>query len=219
MLGGLTRVGVGVLLARQSGANVATMRARSHLPPFAAWRHCGARVGFEVGFFLERDGGVRVEGHTVAVQDGQPFSVGYAIELDDRWHTHSARVWGQSSDGRHSVALDSDGEGRWTVDGVGMPDLDGCLDVDLESSSLTNAFPMHRLGLGPGEAADAPAAYVGALDLHVGRLEQRYARIDDGAELRRYDYTSSTFDFRGELTYDEAGLVLDYPGIATRVQV
>ena len=25
--------------------------------------------------------------------------------------------------------------------------LDGCLDVDLESSSLTNAFPVHRLGL------------------------------------------------------------------------
>lgn len=195
------------------------MGASLHLPPFAVWRHRDARDGFEASFFVAADSGVRVEGHTVAVEDGQPFSVGYAIELDDRWHTRSARVWGHSSDGRHTVALDTDGDGRWTVDGVAAAHLDGCLDVDLESSSLTNAFPMHRLGLRPGEAADAPAAYVRALDLDIARLEQRYVRIDDdAADRQRYDYTSSTFDFRCELAYDESGLVLEYPGIATRVQ-
>jgi hypothetical protein len=42
-------------------------------------------------------------------------------------------------------------------------------------------------------------------------------RIDDGAGLARYAYTSPAFDFRCELVYDEVGLVLDYPGLATRV--
>lgn len=46
------------------------------------------------------------------------------------------------------------------------------LDVDLESSALTNALPVHRMGLGIEPAADAPAAYVRALDLSVDRLEQ-----------------------------------------------
>jgi uncharacterized protein len=59
---------------------------------------------------------------------------------------------------------------------------------------------------------------VRALDLNVCRLEQRYVRIDEGAGRERYDYTSSTFDFQCELTYDESGLVLDYPGIATRLR-
>jgi hypothetical protein len=88
--------------------------------------------------------------------------------------------------------------------------------VDLESSSLTNAFPVRRLGLPPGGRAEAPAAYVRALDLHVDRLEQRYVRIDDGTGLERYDYASPAFDFRCELVYDQAGLVIDYPGIAAR---
>ena len=195
------------------------MRAGPQLPPFAAWRHRDARDGFEVVFFFAGGDGLRVEGHTVAVEDGQPFSVAYAIELDDRWNTRSARVCGESSDGRRTIVLDTDGRGRWTVGGVAAAHLDGCLDVDLESSALTNAFPIHRLALGPGEAADAPAAYVRALDLDVRRLEQRYVRIDQGVDRPTYDYTSSTFDFRCELAYDEAGLVLEYPGIATRVHV
>ena len=32
----------------------------------------------------------------------------------------------------------------------------------------------------------------------------------------RYRYRAPSFDFECELVYDESGLVLDYPGIATR---
>ena len=94
--------------------------------------------------------------------------------------------------------------------------MDGCLDVDLESSSLTNAFPVERLGLDIGETAPAPAAYVRAADLSVERLEQRYVRLDNGPLGERYRYTAPGFDFECELTYDEFGLVIDYPGLATR---
>jgi hypothetical protein len=186
------------------------------LPPFAAWRHRATRDGFEVVFFDEEDGGPRIEGHTAAVEDGEPFAVRYAIELDERWRTRSAQVWGRSAHGTRAVMLQADGQGAWLVDGHPAPDLDGCLDVDLESSSLTNAFPVRRLRLLPGGQAEAPAAYVRAVDLHVERLEQRYVRIDDGTALQRYDYASPAFNFRCELLYDESGLVIDYPGIATR---
>jgi hypothetical protein len=192
------------------------MPPASGLPPFAAWRHRDSRDGFEVVFFEGRDGGSRIEGHTAALEDGEPFAVRYAIELDERWRTRSAQVWGQSSRGRRAVTLQADGHGSWLVDGRPAPHLDGCLDVDLESSSLTNAFPVRRLCLSPGGGAEAPAAYVRAVDLDVDRLEQRYVRIDDGSGLQRYDYTSPAFNFRCELVYDEAGLVIDYPEIATR---
>lgn len=192
------------------------MNPDSRLPPFAAWRHRDARDGFEIAFFDPRDEGLHVEGHTVAVEDGEPVVVRYAVELDRRWHTRSAHVTGRSSRGTRTALLEADGRGSWLVDGRAAPHLDGCLDVDLESSSLTNAFPMHRLGLAPGDRADAPAAYVRALDLAVERLEQGYVRIDDGSGLQRYDYTAPAFDFRCELAYDAAGLVLDYPGIASR---
>jgi hypothetical protein len=186
------------------------------LPSFAAWRHRDAREGFEVAFMRSDGDGQVLEGHTAAVEDGAAWAVSYRIALDARWVTRSARVSGSSAAGRHEVTLDADGAGGWRIDGDAAPHLDGCLDVDLESSALTNALPVHRLGLEPGGAAEAPAAYVRALGLGVERLEQRYVRTDDGGERERYDYSAPRFGFRCELVYDESGLVLDYPGIAVR---
>ena len=168
--------------------------------------------------FLHPDGdGCRVEGHTAAVEDGDAWAVGYAIALDRDWVTRSARVSNLAAAGRRELRLEVVRPGRWLVDGEPAPQLDGCLDVDLESSSLTNAFPVHHLGLEVGQEAEAPAAYVRALDLAVERLEQRYVRLDDDGDRRRFHYTSPAFDFECELSYDASGLVLDYPGIAVRV--
>ena len=72
------------------------------------------------------------------------------------------------------------------------------------------------MGLAPGVRAAAPAAYVRAVGLAVQRLEQAYLRAPDEADRQRYDYTAPVFDFACRLLYDESGLVLDYPGIATR---
>jgi hypothetical protein len=176
-----------------------------------------ARDGFEVVFFDAADDGVRIDGHTTALEDGEPYAVEFTIELDDRWHTRRGLVTGRSSRGRRSVELEADGAGGWIVDGQPAPRLDGCLDLDLEASSLTNAFPVRRLRLSPGEAAPAPAAYVRTLDLTVDRLEQHYRRTDKGTARERYDYAAPSFGFACELVYDESGLVLDYPGLATRV--
>jgi hypothetical protein len=178
------------------------------LPRFAAWRHIDARSGFEVVFF----DGHHLEGDTAAVEEGEAWAVSYAISVDSRWATRSAHVTTRTASGRHEVTVEADGAGHWRVDGEAAPELDGCLDVDLESSALTNAFPVHRLQLEIGQAAEAPAAYVRALDLRVERLEQRYTRLED----ERYHYSSPAFGVETELAYDEFGLVLDYPGIAVR---
>ena len=139
----------------------------------------------------------------------------YEIHVDNAWSTRTARVTGRTSAGSRTVVLDTDGRGRWRVDGRSAPHLEGCLDVDLESSAMTNTLPVHRLSLRPKQRAAAPAAYVRAVDLTVERLEQEYIRTSDEAQ-QRYDYTAPAFDFACQLAYDEAGLLLTYPGIATR---
>ena len=187
------------------------------LPATAAWRHLDARDGFEVVFLRRESGGYHVEGHSTAVEEGEAWGIRYVITLDRSWATRSARVTGRSSTGDHEVRLEADGAGGWQVDGEPAPELAGCLDVDLEASGFTNAFPVHRLALSVGGRADAPAAYVRATDLRVERLEQTYTRLPDEGNRSRYDYASPAFDFRAVLVYDEFGLVLDYPGIAVRV--
>lgn len=189
----------------------------SDLPATAAWRHVDARDGFESVFAHDGPSGHRIEGQTAAVEDGQVWAVRYEIFVDERWRTRSARVWGWSAIGVRERHLDADGAGRWEIDGSPAPELDGCLDVDLESSACTNTFPVHRLALRVGESAEAASAYVRALDLRVERLEQSYARVDNQDEHQRYDYRAPMFSFEARLVYDVSGLVLRYPGIATRV--
>ncbi len=186
------------------------------LPPQAAWQHRDARRGFEVAFFTARAGSWLSEGCTTAVEDGIPWTVEYAIQLDTAGVTRSARITGRSAAGPRSTVLEADGAGRWLVDGAHAARLDGCLDVDLEASAMTNALPVRRLGLAATAQAAAPAAYVRATSLAVERLEQAYRRTSGKAARQRYDYTAPAFDFRCRLTYDQSGLVLDYPGIAVR---
>jgi hypothetical protein len=114
------------------------------------------------------------------------------------------------------VDIEGDGAGAWLVDGAPAAHLDGCLDVDLEGSAFTNAFPVRRLALAEGARAQAPAAWVRAPGLEVERLEQRYARLPDAGGRARYDYESPGVGFAALLVFDEHGLVIDYPGIAVR---
>ena len=183
-------------------------------PPSAAWQHRDARIGVEVATFGRADGGWLVRGATTAVEQSHAWAVRYAITLAADWTTRDVEVVAMTERGERTTRLRHDGTGGWTVDAQPRPDLAGCLDVDLEASVLTNAFPVHRVNARIGATFDAPAAYVRAVDLQVSRLEQRYRRLD----ARRFHYTAPAFDFAAELRYDEAGFVLDYPGLAARIR-
>lgn len=186
-------------------------------PRWAAWRHVDARSGFEVVFFRAGARGLRVDGRTAAVEDRRPWSVEFRIELDDGWATRTACVSELTSDGRREVQLEADGSGRWRVNGAEASTLDGCFDVDLGASAFTNALPVRRLRIAGDAPVPAPAAYVRAPGLAVERLEQISTRLPGVIGRRRYCYAAPSFGFEAELTYDDNGLVLDYPGIALRV--
>ena len=187
------------------------------LPATAAWRHVEARDGFEVLHPRPDGDGYRFDGHSTAVEDGEAWAVSYSLSVDPAWVTRSAWVVTRTASGERETTLEADGSGGWRVDGDPAPALDGCPDVDLEASAFTNALPVHRLGLAVGDRAEAPAAYVRAVDLSVERLEQTYVRLEDDGERMRYDYASPRFSYREVLVYDRFGLVLDYPGLAVRV--
>jgi uncharacterized protein len=174
-----------------------------------AWRHVDGREGFEV--LLDSTG--RFTGQTTGAEDGVLWALRYEIELDDGWATRAGRVEGLSRE----VRVEADGEGGWRVDGEPRPDLDGCLDLDLEVSVCTNALPVRRLALDVGERAEAPAAWVRIPDLRVERLEQTYVRLPDEEGRSRYDYEARDEGFACEIVFDAGGLTLEYPGIGVRV--
>jgi hypothetical protein len=185
-------------------------------PASACWTHRGLRTGFEVAYFTIEGATTRADGTTTGLQDGETWIVSYSLVLDEVWRTRTARVSSRSASGQTARELESDGNGHWTVDGKAATDLDGCFDIDLESSALTNALPIHRLDLQVGERAEAPAAYVRVSSLSVDRLEQSYFRVTSAGDGQQFDYEAPAFNFRCRLQYDDRGLVVNYPGIASR---
>ena len=183
----------------------------------AAWRHVDASDGFEVVFPSPQGDEPRFDGHVTAVEEGQPWALSYSIALDPAWRSRGARIVSRAAMGTRELELGRDAEGGWLVNGAPAPHVGGCDDIDLEASSFTNAFPVRRLGLAPGESAEAPALYVRAPDLRIERLDQSYRRLEDDGSHRRYHYASPAFGYEAVLVYDESGFILDYPGIAVRV--
>jgi len=183
----------------------------------AAWRHVGSRDGLEVAFLHEEPAGARrIEGYVSAVEDSHPWAVRYDIAVDTTARTRRANIRTTTANGCRALTIEADGDGHWLVDGAPAPALDGCLDIDLEASTATNAFPVARLGLAVGAAAEAPAVYVRVFTPAVERLDQRYERIADEGDHRRFQYSAPAFGFEALLVYDASGLIVDYPGIAVR---
>jgi hypothetical protein len=189
------------------------------LPHTAAWRHVDARDGFESVVFREAASGYVIDGHTAAVEDGEPWAVHYTLDVDDEWCTQQCFVRSWSALGALETLVTRDPAGHWRVDGVLVPELEGCLDVDLEASACTNLLPVRRARAAVGKPTDAPAAYVHAPGLEIERLEQTYVRLarNDDDDVVRFEYRAPRFGYDDELEFGADGLVVEYPGIATRL--
>ena len=128
----------------------------------------------------------------------------------------ASRRLGPSADARNLVRLEADGAGRWLMNGLPVPLLDGCIDVDIAATPFTNTFPIRRLGLDIGESATVSAAWVSIPELEVERLLQTYTRLPGGETLHRYEYRDPRFG-GFELTVDDEGVVVEYAGFARRL--
>ena len=136
-------------------------------PRTAAWRHHGARDGFEVAYFSAASpfgGGAesRITGCTTAVEEGRPWVADYDIALNAEGATRSARVTVRSAEAIGSVLLESDGAGAWRVDGSPAPESGRVGWAPVLLRIATNAIhptrpgrmPRRRLGsLGPDQRA------------------------------------------------------------------
>lgn len=112
------------------------------------------------------------------------------------------------------------GEGQWLVDrGAGSERnaFDGAMDLDVAGCVLFNSLPIRRLGL-HREAAEHELAvvYLSLPDLSVSLARQTYRTVSiDPAGGAVIEFRQD--DFTAELTVDADGVVVDYPGVATRI--
>jgi hypothetical protein len=159
--------------------------------------------------------GVVANGLVIGLQGGRPFRIGYEIRCDGRWRVREVRAAAPDSE-RPVLELLADGEGRWkSRGGEPVPELDGCIDVDISATPFTNTLPIRRLGLKPGESEELTVTYIRVPELLVGPERQRYGCLEADGGFYRFEALPS--GFTAELPVDAEGLVIDYPGLFRRV--
>ncbi|WP_225792832.1 putative glycolipid-binding domain-containing protein [Agrococcus sediminis] len=156
------------------------------------------------------------------------YSAAWSLEVGEGWITRRLDVAVRAQGWSRDLSLRRDDAARWSAEAraagtVALPapglsadvDLDAAVDCDLGLCPVTNTMPIRRLGLlGPPVAeAELVMAWVEVPSLRVLRSGQRYGSHDAG----RVRYASGDRGFQAELVVDEDGLVVDYPGLARRV--
>lgn len=172
--------------------------------------------GLEHLRLLTSDGGFVANGLVIGLEAGRPFRISYEIRCDGRWRVREVRVATPDSE-RPVIELLANGEGRWNGRGAEpLPELDGCIDVDISATPFTNTLPIRRLGLEPGQSEELVVTYVRVPELLVGPERQRYGCLEAQVEGGLYRLEALPSGFTAELPVDADGLVIDYPGLFRR---
>src|SRR5215207_3261813 len=174
------------------------------------------RPGLEHLRLVTSDGGVVANGLVIGVEAGRPFRIGYEMRCDSQWRVREVRAAAPDSE-LPVLDLLADGEGHWRRGGGELlPELDGCIDVDISATPFTNTLPIRRLGLEPGQSKELAVAYIRVPELLVGAERQRYDCLEARADGGLYRFEALPSGFTAELPVDADGLVLDYPGLSRR---
>lgn len=151
------------------------------------------------------------------VYEHRPVRLRYEIRADPGWRVREVNVNLWDPDHRQ-LSLRSDGEGNWhDVDGRALPDLAGCIDVDLTATAFTNTLPIRRLRLQPGDVSEIRVAFIRVPDLSCVAVNQRYTCLDLRPVGVTYRYEGVTTGYLTELEVDQDGIVLDYPDNFRRI--
>lgn len=173
------------------------------------WRSIDG-AGLEHLDLQEREDAVVAAGTVIC--DG-PWACSYRIRCDSGWRVRSVAV---RVAGGNSIMLATDGDGAWRDgdgDGEALPQLQGCVDVDISVTPFTNTLPIRRLGDRLAQRTELFVAWIKVPELTVHRASQAYTCLPDG----RYRFEALDNGFEATLAVDERGLVRDYPGLFHRL--
>ncbi len=180
-----------------------------------AWERDDESRGHSIARRQRLDDGWLFHGSEVLVGD-DTLSCTFSVVVGPDWVTRHVEALSVSALGEARLVLDAV-DGEWTVDGEPRPDLDGCVDVDIAATPLTNTFPIRRLAHLPiGEPVTSGVAWVDVPALGVARVDQTYVRLEDRDGLACWRYSDPDHG-AFVLTVDDEGLVVDYEGFARRI--
>jgi hypothetical protein len=189
-----------------------------------AWRGIDDPLRVDRARLVFDNDGLHALGTTIAPSFGSVWQ----LEVDRGWVTRELCVTTRGFGWSRTLQLTRSEQGAWAANVTALGDnglpaagladpqsVDEALDCDLGLCPVTNTMPINRLGL--VDSAVPPAslvmAWVDVPSLRVTRSDQVYGSSMPG----QISYASPGGNFHADLTCDRNGVVIDYPGLATRI--
>lgn len=172
-------------------------------------------VSLEPLTLTEYDEGVHLDSVVIGMENNTPFRLHYYIGCDANYRVK--RVYIQlDSDRQKPLQLFSDGEGHW-FDGQNtpLPQLDGCIDIDITATPFTNTLPVRRLDWQKGQKRTLNMVYFYIPEMKFERDEQEYTCLEQTSKGSVFQFAQP--DFTARITFDSNGLVTDYPELFRRL--
>lgn len=186
------------------------------LPTEVIWKP-STGVGYEHLKIREGTNRIHVNSIVIGKLDALCMTrIQYEIVLDSNWITREVSVGIMGEEG--ALHLSSDGKGNWKNErNEPVPELLGCIDIDISCTPFTNTLPIRRLAYIPLEPQSITVAYFSAHELTYRRVQQQYTLLENHDDSSIYQYQAGAFV--ENITVDANGLVLNYPDLFIREQV
>lgn len=165
--------------------------------------------GYEATRLIEGAEEQRIEGTAVFANEGVPCRLEYQIQVDRGWRTRDVQVNGWVGTEPVDINIVVDEAQTWMLNGETIDAAQGCIDIDLNFSPVTNLLPIRRYALAIGEEVAVTAAWLRFPSFKLEPLDQIYRRTGE----EQYHYASAGGSFTAELTVNEHGFVVNYPGL------
>lgn len=179
---------------------------QTQLPRAVLWRRIDME-GMDACSFVQRDDGCVISGTALYLDGVRPTKFDYRVHCNSDWSSCSAWVSGWVGSEKKAFSISCDAEGKWLMDGAGVPGVAGLLDVDLGFTPATNTNAIRRLNLDVGEEQETTAVWLDTEDWCFKPLMQWYRRLSK----TEYAYSSPSHDYTATLVTDDFNIVQVYP--------
>ncbi len=177
----------------------------------------------------------RLRASGVAIgSDPEPYRLSFELRTRGEYITDRAAVETQGAGWTRQLEIQRSPAGVWSASSqsagkLELPEAGGdptelgdALDLDLGLSPVFNTMPVLRHDLhNGGSAEDFLMVWISVPDLSIHASPQRYTfleRRSDEQRLVRFEAVGEGEDFVADVQFDSDGLVVDYPGIASRIR-
>ena len=145
------------------------------------------------------------------------FSASYDLVTDENGATKRLSLTVTLAERERQLSIARDEENMWLVQDhqnqTRRAAYDGALDVDVIFSPFFNALPIRRTGLYQRtDSVSLPVVYVRVPELSVEPETIVYSSSGPGEPIKLTSPVAQT-----NITVDDNGFILDYPGLAERI--